>query len=167
MAQHLAVTTFSESLRGIPVQQSLDEVLEFFATLDRALELQVLFEDVLLLHFKVWCVLEGMNSKGELPSNDAHSPPVCCEIVASIWHDFGRVVLWWTASRRCHWVLFETFDRSKINDLHVTLRVKHEIAQLDIAMHDVLLVQVADAFGNLHDQKLDLIFLKSLLYLNL
>lgn len=53
MAQHLAVTTFSESLRGIPVQQSLDEVLEFFATLDRALELQVLFEDVLLLHFKV------------------------------------------------------------------------------------------------------------------
>ena len=41
-------------------------------------------------------------------------------------------------------------DRAKVNDLHVEFEIENDVLVLDVAMHNVMLVQMGDASHNLN-----------------
>ena len=101
-----------------------------------------------------------MTRKHQLVCNDADRPPVGQIIIIFLFQYLRRQYLIRAALRLGFLVAQESLGQAKIDDFKIALTVEHQIRQLEVPVHDIVLVQLTEADHELGDQASGLLFWK-------
>jgi len=108
-------------------------------------------------------VIEGGHSDEHLVNQNAKRPPIHTQVVALVKHHFWSQVLRCTAEGLRSLVFRKGLCQSIVNNLKVASFVNQDIFQLQVSVHDSLVVEVADSQNNLSRVKFNYWLGKSLL----
>ena len=93
--------------------------------------------------------MERMTAEHKLPGHYSDGPPVCRFIILLAPDEFRSLVLYRPASLFHYGLAFSS--QAKVNHLQIALTVQHQIAELDIVMHHVTFMKLANTFHQLYD----------------
>ena len=152
----------AQSLLGLLGEKGIDDVCEVIGMRDSHLvwNLNLTLHDQLVLLLK-YPVVKREYACQHLVHDRAHSPPVGREAVALTLEKLGGEVCW----RSCHFVrdlvVPQHSCHAEVSNLEVTSLVQEQVLQLQISMHDIVVVKVLEPIHKLDHVKLYLLLLKA------
>mmetsp|Transcript_77581 Transcript_77581/g.240356 ORF Transcript_77581/g.240356 Transcript_77581/m.240356 type:complete len:268 (+) Transcript_77581:2-805(+) len=139
-----AVLEAAETLGAVVRQQALDEVLGLDVEVPREVDAA---REHLLVDAEGVLVVEGRVARQHLEDEDAQGPPVHGAAVALGLDDLRRQVLGCAAESPG--AVLDLLGEAEVRDLHVALAVDEQILGLQVAVDDVLGVQVGEGQDDL------------------
>ena len=108
------------------------------------------------IHARLVPAMEGQGSSEQLVHDNAYSPPIGREGVTIASQEFRCKVSWCARPHERGLTLEEDSGHAEINDLQVALLIQKQVLQLEVPVHDVMVVEVLDAEDELDEEELDL-----------
>ena len=110
-------------------------------------------------------VKEWARPEQHLEDEYADGPPVDHSVVACACDDLWSEVLSRPTERHCRLAMVEVLGETKVYDLDVAVCVDHDVLQLDVAVHDAALVELAQGHDDLSSVELYHVLWKDLFLL--
>ena len=110
-------------------------------------------------------VVEGKHASKHMVHNNAYCPVVGCLIVLFSFELLRCEVCWCANERVGKFVIPEDPSNAEINYLEVTVRVYHQVLQLEVPVHDVAVVEFFETQEKLSHEKLGPLLTKLFLLL--
>ena len=137
----------------VSAQQFSDEVLGLAGGLGALREPQLALLDQ-LEHDGLVFVVEGRQALHHLVGQDAQTPPVCTAVAAGVHQDLGAEVLWRATEGHGQLLGLEDLGHAEVGEHHVAVLIHEDVFELQVAVHDVLGVQMAQRQGELRGVEL-------------
>lgn len=162
MCQHLInIILKAKSIFRISHEHFGNKVLAFLGNSDLLTESQLPLLNE-LKHQTLLLIIEGRQPIHHLIGQNAQTPPICSLAIATAINHLRSKILRRTTERRRKLPFLQNLRHSKISEAGVTLIIHQHVLELEVAVHDALRVEVAEAQGDLHHVELGAFLLEFL-----